>query len=363
MTSMIDTAKCADLVLLMIDASFGFEMETFEFLNICQVHGFPRIMGVLTHMDLIANSKQLKKTKKKLKHRFWTEIYQGAKLFYLTGLVNDEYRKHEIHNLARFISVMKFKDLGFRLNHSFVVADRLEDLTQPDAVRQNVKCDRNICLYGYVRGCPLKRNSSIHIPGCGDFQIDDIMFLPDPCPLPSQEKKRTLDDRERLIYAPFSGVGGIVYDKDAVYIELGGSHSHNKNEQNVQESSYGNNPYINSIITSKNTVDSKLSGAKLNLFSTSEPLTSADAEQMKLLDKKNSEEKNSGKRRVRFSDENSESENTDSDSDEKEEDEDEGDEDDVEDQDDEDDNESTDLNLEETSMVRKAYDFKRILTT
>ena len=37
MTSMIDTAKVADLVLLMIDASFGFEMETFEFLNICQV--------------------------------------------------------------------------------------------------------------------------------------------------------------------------------------------------------------------------------------------------------------------------------------------------------------------------------------
>jgi len=35
--SMIDLAKVADLVLLMIDASFGFEMEIFEFLNICQV--------------------------------------------------------------------------------------------------------------------------------------------------------------------------------------------------------------------------------------------------------------------------------------------------------------------------------------
>jgi len=34
--SMIDLAKVADLVLLMIDASFGFEMEIFEFLNICQ---------------------------------------------------------------------------------------------------------------------------------------------------------------------------------------------------------------------------------------------------------------------------------------------------------------------------------------
>ena len=81
LNSMIDVAKVADLVLLMIDASFGFEMETFEFLNICQVHGFPRIMGVLTHMDLITNMKQLKKTKKRLKHRFWTEIYQVGSNF------------------------------------------------------------------------------------------------------------------------------------------------------------------------------------------------------------------------------------------------------------------------------------------
>ena len=34
---MIDVAKVADLVLILIDASFGFEMEVFEFLNICQV--------------------------------------------------------------------------------------------------------------------------------------------------------------------------------------------------------------------------------------------------------------------------------------------------------------------------------------
>ena len=34
---MIDAAKYADLVLLLIDGGFGFEMETFEFLNILQV--------------------------------------------------------------------------------------------------------------------------------------------------------------------------------------------------------------------------------------------------------------------------------------------------------------------------------------
>ena len=31
---------------------------------------------------------------------------------------------------------------------------------------------------------------------------------------------RTIDHRHRVIYAPMSGVGGIVYDKDAVYIDV-----------------------------------------------------------------------------------------------------------------------------------------------
>lgn len=40
-------------VLLLVDASYGFEMEHFEFLNICQAHGMPKIMGVLNHLDQI----------------------------------------------------------------------------------------------------------------------------------------------------------------------------------------------------------------------------------------------------------------------------------------------------------------------
>lgn len=63
-------------VLLLVDASFGFEMETFEFLNVLQVHGFPRVMGVLTHLDLLHTSRTQRRTKKSLKQRFWTEIYQ-----------------------------------------------------------------------------------------------------------------------------------------------------------------------------------------------------------------------------------------------------------------------------------------------
>lgn len=67
--------------------------------------------------------------------------------------------------------------------------------------------------------------------GCGDFTISDMHYLSDPCPTPDREKRRSLSEKERMIYAPMSGVGGIVYDKDAVYIDLGGSHSHKQTEE------------------------------------------------------------------------------------------------------------------------------------
>ena len=52
------------------------------------------------------------------------------------------------------------------------------------------------------------------------MQIADINALPDPCPLPGTIKRRGLNDKERLLYAPMADVGGLLYDKDAVYIDI-----------------------------------------------------------------------------------------------------------------------------------------------
>ncbi|KAJ8925423.1 hypothetical protein NQ315_009255 [Exocentrus adspersus] len=274
--SMIDLAKVADLVLLLCDASFGFEMEVFEFLNICQVHGMPKIMGVLTHLDMIKNSKTLKTTKKTLKHRFWTEVYPGAKLFYLSGILHGEYLRNEIKNLCRFISVMKFRPLQWRTTHSYLLGDRYEDLTNQELIRQNPKCDRHLSLYGYIRGVPLKKETSVHIAGLGDLKIHNISYLPDPCPLPEQIKKRALIEKEKMIYAPFSGVGGIVYDKDAVYIEVGNLQSRSKNPNDE------NTAFINSLKETKIPLDVKIAEAKIQLFTGGQQLTAEELEENQL---------------------------------------------------------------------------------
>jgi len=201
--------------------------ETFEFLNVLQSHGFPKVIGILTHLDLIKKAAVLRTTKKALKRRFWTEIYQGAKLFYLSGVLNGRYPDTEILNLSRFISVMKFRPLVFRNTHPYLLADRLEDLTPRELVRTSKnKCDRTVTVYGYVRGTNLRLGTKVHIPGVGDLDLTSVTALGDPCPLPDadSEKRRKLSEKKKLlVHAPMSDLGGVVYDKDAVWVNVPGS--------------------------------------------------------------------------------------------------------------------------------------------
>ncbi|KAJ3292856.1 Glycoside hydrolase 2 (Mannanase, beta-galactosidase) [Borealophlyctis nickersoniae] len=279
--SMIDVGKVADLVLLLIDASFGFEMETFEFLNVLQIHGFPKVMGVLTHLDKFRDNKRLRKTKKRLKQRFWTEIYQGAKLFYLSGLINGRYPKNEILNLSRFISIMKFRPLVWRNTHPYVLADRVEDLTDPEKIRTQPKCDRTVSLYGYMRGTNLKSNMKVHIPGVGDERISDISILPDPCPKPDKVRKM-LNEKHKLLYAPMSDVGGILYDKDAVYINVPGLYSKRTDEDgneifDDEEKGQGERMVLD-LQGASDTFADKIKESEMRIFASSAPVKAADLE-------------------------------------------------------------------------------------
>ncbi|XP_021525775.2 ribosome biogenesis protein BMS1 homolog isoform X2 [Aotus nancymaae] len=202
----------------------------------------------------------------------------GAKLFYLSGMVHGEYQNQEIHNLGRFITVMKFRPLTWQTSHPYILADRMEDLTNPEDIRTNIKCDRKVSLYGYLRGAHLKNKSQIHMPGVGDFTVSDVSFLPDPCALPEQQKKRCLNEKEKLVYAPLSGVGGVLYDKDAVYVDLGGSHGF----QALDEVG-STHELVQSLISTHSTIDAKMASSRVMLFSDSKALGSEDIDNQGLL--------------------------------------------------------------------------------
>ena len=47
----------------------------------------------------------------------------------------------------------------------------LQDITAVEDIRQDPKCDREIAVYGYLRGTKLKGNARVHIAGVGDATV------------------------------------------------------------------------------------------------------------------------------------------------------------------------------------------------
>ena len=270
-----------------------------------------------------------------MQHRFWTEIYNGAKLFYISGMVrcfpctlvtqavasekqcvasrsqvHGRYNKRDTQNLARFISIAKartyayhrtpcssdigascfrswlglatkqFRPLTWRVQHPYVLADRFEDLTPEERVRQDPLCDRRIALFGYLRGCNLKPGMHVHLAGVGDFALSEVSALPDPCPLPGATKRRSLDDRERLLYAPMSDVGRLTYDKDAMYVNLA-DHTVNftRPEAAADDAPSRSLPHVDTpgvqmvreLQDTRMTLDEKLQQSNIQLFRSSAP--------------------------------------------------------------------------------------------
>ncbi|KAK1981087.1 AARP2CN domain-containing protein [Colletotrichum cereale] len=229
--AMVDMAKIADIVLLMIDGNYGFEMETMEFLNILAATGMPgNVFGILTHLDLFRKPQALRDAKKRLKRRLWSELYQGAHLFYLSGVMNGRYPDREVHNLSRFLSVMKNpRPLIWRNSHPYTIIDSYRDITHPTKIEEDPKCDRSVVLSGYLRGTNFaSQGQRIHVPGLGDFTVANLEVLPDPCPTPAMEQaiakatgkttRRRLDEKEKKLHAPMSDRSGLKIDGDAIWI-------------------------------------------------------------------------------------------------------------------------------------------------
>lgn len=199
--SMMDASKIADYVLLMVNAEHGFEMETFEFLNLLLSHGFPRVMGIITHLDLVDRS-----VGKDIKDRFRKELNTGIKVYKLEKIVNGKYEKKSIQDLARKLNITKINALSFRKNRAFCLVDRAEK--SPENPNRTI-------LYGYSRGTGFKDGDHCHLAGVGDCVIEKATELEDPCPIVTKEAStRTLLKAQRTIHAPMSTLGGVVLDDE-----------------------------------------------------------------------------------------------------------------------------------------------------
>ncbi|EZG59485.1 putative preribosomal protein RNA [Gregarina niphandrodes] len=236
MASMIDMAKVADLAIVMIDSRKGIELDSFEFVNLMQNHGMPKVIGVLTHLDHFAekgdrfvDTKSLRKLKKRLKNRFWSELYNGAKLFYLCGIRSRRYLQRETLNLARFIATTKYEPIVWRSHHPYMIALGME-IEAP--TQQELEENRRTCSFtGYLKGAPAREGYIYHVPGCGDFSLKKILTPEDPCPLPTNRQidLRKQGDAARHVYAPMCDIGSLSVEGTSIYVTLHDKKSRKRN--------------------------------------------------------------------------------------------------------------------------------------
>ncbi len=221
--------------------------------------------------------------------------------------------------MALHLSRVKFRPLIWRNTHPYILADRREDLTQPQLVFENPNCDRDVALYGFVRGTHFRQGGVVHLLGGGDFEIDDVKRLPDPCPLldssdsnsngTAMPSKTTLKTKKVLIYAPLADVGGIKMDEDAMYIDIGrvnytkkssllvtkaakgmgdtcsdsGSED-DSNESSIEGEETLSSTMLKNLQDVKVGVDRKLQESKMKLFSMGKAVRAGDVEQKQLME-------------------------------------------------------------------------------
>jgi hypothetical protein len=167
--SMINLAKASDIIILVIDCYFGLELETFEFLSLSIVYGCPRVLCVLTHLDLFKDWKTLRKAKKRIKKRLQSELNIHSKIFFFSGItLNEKYLTREISNFTRYLSNIHLYPSILQKSSSYIVIS---------AVRINtINNKQKILLFGFAKGKTPRNTLNIfsYIPGIGDIEILNV---------------------------------------------------------------------------------------------------------------------------------------------------------------------------------------------
>ncbi len=61
----------------------------------------------------------------------------------------------------------------------------MQDITPPERIEENPQCDREVTVYGYLRGANLKPGTQAHLAGVGDMTVSDRndspRFSPESC--------------------------------------------------------------------------------------------------------------------------------------------------------------------------------------
>ncbi|XP_024515686.1 pre-rRNA-processing protein TSR1 homolog [Selaginella moellendorffii] len=174
----LQAVKVADIVAFVFSVAENdenvFEKSGKPVLSMLKAQGLPHTIGIPLGLGDVASKKRADVWK--LYHdRLEAEFPPHVKTF--DGSSNDEAQQ-----MLRHISEQRPSHLQWRSQRPYVMAEQLA--FEADSQSPSVGTLR---LSGYVREQSLSVNKLIHISGIGDFQLEKMEILDDPCPLSNKK--------------------------------------------------------------------------------------------------------------------------------------------------------------------------------
>ena len=143
---------------------------------------FPKVIGILTHVDLIKNSATLKATKKKL---YLDRNIPRRQTFPSTVAIQSHKSRISPVHFCHEIPVLSSSET--LIHTSSPIESKITPLeNSSELFCKKASCDCIVAVYGYLRGTNLRVGTKV-TSGVGDLDMNTITFLGDPCPLPTAE--------------------------------------------------------------------------------------------------------------------------------------------------------------------------------
>ncbi|KAJ3330847.1 hypothetical protein HDU76_004693 [Blyttiomyces sp. JEL0837] len=162
----LDAVRVSDFVVLLMSAAVEVDEEGTQALTAIKAQGVPTIFGAVQHLEKDAPKMQVAVRKSLLS-------YLEAHFPGFEAKVYSTSQQQEALTFLRTITTMRPKPLVWRDKHSYLLADDVEFVPNPeDASVGSLK------VGGFVRGTCLSANRLVHLQGFGNFQIKMITSYP-----------------------------------------------------------------------------------------------------------------------------------------------------------------------------------------
>lgn len=186
--SVLNCAKVADTILFLASTETKLENNIMQTLTCLLAQCLPSTVLAIQGMATIADKKK-SEVKKNLTKMLETWL-PDEKPYALDSDMDGSL-------LLRHIANQKQRSVFYRENRPHIVADKVEFVPSFDE-EGNEKSVGTLKLTGFIRGQPLDVNKLVHLPGFGDFQMEQIDAPSDPYSIKQTKRRKGKEDTNTM---------------------------------------------------------------------------------------------------------------------------------------------------------------------